>query len=88
MIDQSILERHNLLETSIAGVLDIEIDAYQQSWLFSFVFFPTFIGLAMIQYLAFFLYNGRFHPIARILDGTDEDSQGSCREIYNVELKH
>jgi hypothetical protein len=74
--DHNISERHNFLETSIIGVLDLEIESYQMARLFSWVFFPIFIALAIVQYISFYLYSGRFHPMAKILDGNDNSSEG------------
>ena len=65
-----------ILKNSIAGVLDMEIEAYHKIQLFSWIFFPTFIGLAVMQYFFFFLYNGPLHPSAKILDGVDNTSKG------------
>ena len=65
-----------ILKNSITGVLDMEIEAYHKIQLFSWIFFPTFIGLAVLQFFFFFLYNGPLHPSAKILDGVDNTSKG------------
>ena len=47
----------------------MEIEAFEQARLFSWIFFPLWIVLTIIQIVCFMLYNGRFHPLAKILDG-------------------
>ena len=43
---------------------------WQASWGIRFViFFPVFIALTIVQYISFYLYSGKFHPMAKILDG-------------------
>ena len=55
------------------GVLDMENESYQRAKLFSWVFYPILIGLAIIQVSSFLLYNGRYHPMAKILDGANKN---------------
>ena len=74
--DHNISERHKLLETSITGVLDLEIESYERARMFSWIFFPIFIALAIMQYTSFYLYSGKFHPMAKILNGKDNSSAG------------
>ena len=71
--DRNILVRHTDLEVSMIGVLDMENESYQRAKLFSWVFYPTLIGLAIIQVSSFLLYNGRYHPMAKILDGANKN---------------
>ena len=71
----NVLERHNDLD-AIIGVLDIELESLERSFLFSWIFFPTWILLTVVQAVCFILYNGRFHPLAKILDVCDESNQG------------
>ena len=66
-----------ILKNSIAGVLEMEIEAYHKVQLFSWIFFPIFIGFALLQLFFFFLYNGPLHPLAKILDGVDNTSKGN-----------
>ena len=74
--DHNISERHKLLESSLIGVLDLEIESYQLARMFSWIFFPIFIALAIMQYTSFYLYSGKFHPVAKILNGKDNSSAG------------
>ena len=73
---QNVSERHLFLKTSIIGVLDMEIEAYDKIQLFSWICFPIFSAMAVLQYFFFFLYNGPFHPSTKILDGIDNTSKG------------
>ena len=66
------LERHNDLDTTI-GFLEIEEHSLDRSYLFSWVFYPTWIVLSITQVLCFILANGKYHPLARILYGSDEN---------------
>ena len=70
-IDQGILERHNQIE-EIIGVLDIEKESLQRAELFSWIFFPIWILLAVVQGLCFILGNGRLHPLSKIVERTIE----------------
>ena len=72
--DMTIKERHNQLDATI-GFLESEMESLERAQLFAWVFFPTWIFMAILQAISFMLYNGRFHPLARILDGcSDEES--------------
>ena len=66
--DNRILERHIELEKTI-GVLDMEVESYELSKLMAWVFYPTWILLTIVQAICFILYNGKFHPLSKILDG-------------------
>ena len=66
--DYGILERHNHLDSTI-GLLEMEIESFERARLFSWIFFPLWIILTIVQVGCFILYNGRFHPLAKILDG-------------------
>ena len=61
---------------SILGALDMENEAFQKAQLFSWVFFPIWIMLALIQTICFLITNGRLHPLAKILEGCDASSKG------------
>merc|ERR1712051_711703 len=68
--------RHDLLERTI-GPLQMEIDAIQTAkWLFLCI--PTVVLPTLIQLGFFTLYNGRFHPMSKILDvaSTIETKEG------------
>ena len=64
--DVKIYERHYVLESTI-GPLQMEVDAYQTAKLL-FLCIPTVILLTLIQLGFFTLYNGRLHPMSKILD--------------------
>ena len=61
---------------NILGALNIENEAFQKAQLFSWVFFPTWIILAIVQAVCFVLSNGRFHPLTKILEGCDNSDEG------------
>ena len=65
------LERHIQVDT-ILGALEMEKEAFQKAQLFSWVFFPIWIIMAIVQAVCFVLSNGRFHPLAKILGDCDE----------------
>ena len=67
-LDYGILERHSQLDDTI-GVLDMEMESYEKSKLMAWIFYPTWILLTLVQSISFILYNGRFHPLSKILDG-------------------
>ena len=67
-LDYGILERHSQLDNTI-GVLDMEMESYERSKLMAWIFYPTWILLTIVQAICFILYNGRFHPLSKILDG-------------------
>ena len=66
--DMTVKERHNQLDATI-GFLESEMESLERAQLFAWVFFPTWILMAILQAITFMLYNGRFHPLAKILDG-------------------
>ena len=68
--DYGVLERHTQVD-NILGALDIENKSFQTAQLFSWIFFPMWILLAIVQTICFLLSNGRFHPLAKILEGCD-----------------
>ena len=74
-IDYGVLERHTQVD-SILGALDIEKNSFQTSRLFSWIFFMIWIMLAIVQAICFLLSNGKFHPLAKILEGCDASGKG------------
>ena len=66
--DTTMKERHNQLDATI-GFLESETESLERAQLFAWVFFPTWILMGILQAITFVLYNGRFHPLAKILDG-------------------
>ena len=73
--DYRILERHIELEETI-GVLDMEVESYELSKWMAWVFYPTWILLTIVQAICFILYNGSFHPLSKILDGSEVQRKG------------
>ena len=58
------------------GVLPMETESYERAKLFSWLFYPILIVLALLQAVSFILYNGPMHPLAKILDGTVDNVEG------------
>ena len=69
--DCAVLERHIKVDT-ILGALEMEKEAFQKAQLFSWIFFPIWIIMAIVQAICFELSNGQFHPLAKILEDCDE----------------
>ena len=69
--DLGVLERHNQVETTV-GALDMENEAFQKAQLFSWIFFPIWILLAIMQAVCFLLSNGKLHPLAKILEACND----------------
>jgi hypothetical protein len=63
------------------GALDIEKKSFQTAQLFSWIFFPIWIMLAIVQAICFLLSNGRFHPISKLLERGDTRSEGNYAYI-------
>ena len=74
--DYGVLERHIQVDT-ILGTLEMEKEAFQKAQLFAWIFFPIWIIMAIIQAVCFVLSNGRFHPLAKILEDCDDSDQGN-----------
>ena len=74
-IDYGVLERHNQVD-GILGALEIEKESFQTASLFSWIFFPIWILLAIVQAICFLLSNGRFHPLAKIIEDFDYKRKG------------
>ena len=73
--DNRILERHMKLEETI-GVLDMEVESYELSKLMAWVFYPMWILLTIVQSICFILFNGKFHPLSKILDEWEVQMKG------------
>ena len=69
--DQGILVRHNQ-QNEYLGVLEMEKESFHRSQLLSWILFPTWIVMSIIQTVCFVLANGKFHPLAAILEGHDK----------------
>ena len=76
--DQNILERHSHLNATV-GFLQMEEDSLRTAYYFSWVFFPAWIILTIVQIVCFILYNGRLHPLARIIDESEVDDIGKSK---------
>ena len=74
-LDYGISERHTQLDATI-GVLDMEVESYELSKLMAWIFYPAWILLTVIQAICFILYNGKFHPLSKILDGCNVERKG------------
>ena len=72
-IDLGILERHNQLYGTI-GLLDMELESFGTIKMLCWISFPMSIGLSFLQALTFVLYHGPLHPLSKILDICDYDS--------------
>ena len=66
--DQGILERQNQLNEML-GELEMEKDSFEKAQWMAWIFYPIFILLSILQAVSFFLSNGKFHPLAKILEG-------------------
>ena len=73
--DYGVLERHTQVDT-LLGALEMEKEAFQKAQLFSWIFFPIWIIMAIIQAVCFVLSNGQFHPLAKILEDCDGSDEG------------
>ena len=76
--DRNILDRHNHLIATV-GFLQMEEDSLRTAYYFSWVFFPAWIILTIVQIVCFFLYNGRLHPLAKIIDKYEVDETGKSK---------
>ena len=74
-LDYGILERHSQLVNTV-GVLDMEMESYELSKLMAWIFYPTWILLTITQAICFILYNGKFHPLSKILGGFNVERKG------------
>ena len=73
--DYGVFERHVQVD-AILGALEMEKEAFQKAQLFSWIFFPIWIIMAIVQAICFALSNGRFHPLAKILEDCDGSDEG------------
>ena len=86
--DQNILDRHNHLNATV-GFLQMEKDSLRTAYYFSWIFFPIWIILTIVQIVCFILYNGRLHPLARIINESKVDDTGKSKYwIYLHYLWH
>ena len=64
------------------GALDMENEAFQKAQLFSWIFFPTWILLAIMQAVCFLLSNGKLHPLVKILEACDDGNDKKMLTRY------
>ena len=64
------MERHNQLKEML-GELEMEKESFEKAQWMAWMFYPIFILLAILQAISFLLSNGKFHPLAKILDGCE-----------------
>ena len=74
------MERHEQLE-KVIGALEIEKDSLNTAYLFSWVFYPTWIMLAVIQVLCYVLSNGRFNTLSKVIDACTIDINKGTNEL-------
>jgi hypothetical protein len=74
------LERHDQLENTI-GTLEIEKDSLGTAYTFSWVFYPTWIMLSIIQALCYVLSNGRFNTLSKVIDACTIDRNKGTNEL-------
>ena len=60
----------------------MENTAYEKAWLFSWLFYFIIIAFSLLQYALFVLYNGRYHPMAMILEEFFEKGEFRLHHIY------
>ena len=70
------MERHEQLE-NVIGALEIEKDSLNTAYLFSWVFYPTWIMLAVMQVLCYVLSNGRFNTLSKAIEACNDKKQGT-----------
>ena len=73
--------RHNQLNEYL-GVLEMEKESFDRAQLFSWIFFPTWIVMSVLQSVSFILANGKFHPLAVILKASNEADQGRVFSLF------
>jgi len=81
----SISVRHNFLGETI-GTLPMENEAYNQAWISTWLFPLLTLVFSALQYLFFYLYNERYHPMARILEEYRTEAEGENKENEPIEV--
>ena len=71
--DSKVSERHLHLKSTI-GTLEMENEAYDQVYFMAWVFFPSFMLIAIFQAILFILFNNKCHPFSDILEGADRSA--------------
>ena len=85
--DYGILERHTQVN-SILGALDIEKESFRTAQFFSWIFFAIWIIFAILQAICFLFANGRYHPLSKILEGSDASGKGKFAMPRQVRALH
>jgi hypothetical protein len=83
--DYGVFERHVQVD-AILGALEMEKEAFQKSQIFSWIFFPIWIIMAIIQAVSFVLGNERLHPLAKLVEDSDTTDEGKYFLIVKVPL--
>ena len=58
------------------GTLEIEKESFRKAQIFSWVFFPIWIFLAIVQSICFVMSNGKLHPLAKIIKEHEDVNEG------------
>ena len=70
--DTKVYERHLHLKATI-GTLQMEDEAFVLCYYLSWVFYPIFTLIGILQMILFLLYNQKFHPFSVLLIRPDAD---------------
>ena len=55
----------------------MEVEALERARLLSWMLFPVWIFLSVVQAICFVLCNSDFHPLFSIIDSHDDKDEGS-----------
>ena len=55
------------------GTLEMEDEAFERCKTMSWIFYPIFMLIGILQIILFVLYNDKFHPFCDLLKGADTD---------------
>ena len=84
--DQGVLDRHKQLESTV-GALDIEKESYHRAQIFSWIFYPIWILLAVVQAICFVLSNGKLHPLAKIVEDFENGNEGKFAVYNSIKMR-
>ena len=71
--DSKVYERHMHLKATI-GTLQMEDEAFVLCYYLSWVFYPIFTLIGILQIVLFLLYNQKYHPFSDLLIRPDTDA--------------
>ena len=77
------MERHDQLEKTI-GALDMEKDSLDTAYIFSWIFYPTWIMLSIIQVFCYVLSNERFNTLSKTIEACNDRNQGIELALYRI----